>query len=156
MPVLDGIGAISVIRNSQSASKSVLIFGCTADVFKETQERMMGVGADHIIAKPIVESELDDALYRHSQRLYQYHPEGIQSSEKPLNTESLLLEFYVALEDSDLEGASQTLARIHASVPHSLQLQLAELAESIESYLSQAQPPKQEDIDSLTVLLADL
>ena len=156
MPVLDGIGAISVIRNSQSASKSVLIFGCTADVFKETQERMMGVGADHIIAKPIVESELDDALYRHSQRLYQYHPEGIQSSEKPLNTESLLLEFYVALEDSDLEGASQTLARIHASVPHSLQQQLAELAESIESYLSQAQPPKQEDIDSLTVLLADL
>jgi hypothetical protein len=68
----------------------------------------------------------------------------------------LLLEFYVALEDSDLEGASQTLARIHASVPQSLQLQLAELAESIESYLSQAQPPKQEDIDSLTVLLADL
>ncbi|MGU3846001.1 response regulator, partial [Vibrio diabolicus] len=72
MPVLDGVGAISAIRAMSSPVKSVLIFGCTADVFKETQERMINVGADHIIAKPIVESELNDALYLHAARLYQY------------------------------------------------------------------------------------
>ncbi|PFG55863.1 signal transduction histidine kinase [Vibrio sp. ES.051] len=72
MPVLDGVEAISAIRTMNSSAKSVLIFGCTADVFKETQEQMLKIGADHIIAKPIVESELNDALYRHAERLYQY------------------------------------------------------------------------------------
>ncbi|GAD75781.1 hybrid sensor histidine kinase/response regulator [Vibrio azureus] len=72
MPIMDGITAITMIRNMETPSRSVLIFGCTADVFKETQERMIDAGADHIIAKPIIESELSDALYRHSALLFQY------------------------------------------------------------------------------------
>lgn len=72
MPVLDGIGATSAIRAMDSSAKSVLIFGCTADVFKETQDLMVEVGVNHIIAKPVVESELDDALNQHTDLLYQY------------------------------------------------------------------------------------
>ncbi|HAS8147576.1 TPA: response regulator, partial [Vibrio vulnificus] len=52
MPVMDGIEAITAIRAMDSPCRHTLIFGCTADVFKETRERMLGVGADHIIAKP--------------------------------------------------------------------------------------------------------
>ncbi|MDW2083978.1 response regulator, partial [Vibrio sp. 1640] len=88
MPVLDGVGAISAIRSMSSAAKSVLIFGCTADVFPEPQERMLGVGADHIIAKPIVESELDDALYRHADLLYQYQTKQNQQALEVLGTDS--------------------------------------------------------------------
>lgn len=72
MPVLDGIGATAAIRAMDSPANSVLIFGCTADVFKETQDLMMEVGVNHIIAKPVVETELDNALYQHADLLYQY------------------------------------------------------------------------------------
>ena len=34
---------------------------------------MLGAGVDYIIAKPIDERELDDALFRYSNKLYQYH-----------------------------------------------------------------------------------
>ncbi len=54
---------------------------------------MLGVGADHIIAKPIVESELDDALYRHADLLYQYQTKQNQQALEVLGTDSLLISF---------------------------------------------------------------
>nr|WP_102305911.1 hybrid sensor histidine kinase/response regulator [Vibrio cyclitrophicus]PML00870.1 histidine kinase [Vibrio cyclitrophicus] len=73
MPVMDGVESTTAIRALIGDVSSVLIFGCTADVFKETRERMLGAGVDYIVAKPIDERELDDALFRYSHKLYQFH-----------------------------------------------------------------------------------
>nr|WP_102563370.1 ATP-binding protein [Vibrio sp. 10N.286.49.B3] len=75
MPVMDGVESISGIRQMPGPMKDVLIFGCTADVFKETRDRMLGAGADSIVAKPINERELDDALYLAMTKLYQFQPD---------------------------------------------------------------------------------
>ncbi|MDG2609019.1 ATP-binding protein, partial [Vibrio parahaemolyticus] len=155
MPVLDGVGAIAVIRSMDAPARSVLIFGCTADVFKETQERMLDVGANHIIAKPIVESELDDALYRHASILYQYQDKQSGEQPKPQNAEALLLNFYMALDDGNLEQAMTTLSHIFESAKPNVSDELNKVIQRIEDYLSKALTPEQVDIDQLTVLLAE-
>ncbi|ELB2056274.1 hybrid sensor histidine kinase/response regulator [Vibrio parahaemolyticus] len=154
MPVLDGVGAISAIRSMSSAAKSVLIFGCTADVFKETQERMLGVGADHIIAKPIVESELDDALYRHADLLYQYQTKQNQQALEVLGTDSLLISFYVALDNGNLGDALDALLAIMDSLQPNTDEVLSEVITRIKRDLLRQSLPDQEDIDTLTMLLA--
>ncbi|MCG9625987.1 ATP-binding protein [Vibrio mediterranei] len=83
MPVMDGVEAIAGIRNMLGREKDTLIFGCTADVFKETRERMLGAGADFIVGKPIDERVLDDALYQYANKLFQF------SSKRRSNVESL-------------------------------------------------------------------
>ncbi len=72
MPIMDGVEATSAIRSMSGIKSQVLILGCTADVFKETRERLLGVGVDYIVSKPVDETELDDALFTHSMKLYQY------------------------------------------------------------------------------------
>lgn len=72
MPVMDGVEATQAIRSLQIKQSKVLIFGCTADVFPETRTLMKSAGVDSIIAKPIDEIELDDALSQFSEQLYQF------------------------------------------------------------------------------------
>ncbi|MGF1779422.1 ATP-binding protein [Vibrio nomapromontoriensis] len=79
MPVMDGVASISEIRHMDGPEKDILIFGCTADVFKETRERMLAAGADFIVAKPIDERVLDDALYQYAGKLFQY--QGVEYSQ---------------------------------------------------------------------------
>ncbi|KQB02844.1 MULTISPECIES: hybrid sensor histidine kinase/response regulator CqsR [Vibrio] len=79
MPLKDGIQATREIRQLSSPQSNILLFGCTADVFKETRDRMIAAGADDIIAKPIAEHELDFTLEQHYERLYQYHPECLSA-----------------------------------------------------------------------------
>ncbi len=114
-----------MIRSMDTSAKSVLIFGCTADVFKETQERMLDVGANHIIAKPIVESELDDALYRHASILYQYQDKQGNKPVTPHDVDALLLNFYLALDDGNLTQALTTLSYILDSVQPSMTEELS-------------------------------
>ncbi|MDF4886528.1 histidine kinase, partial [Vibrio parahaemolyticus] len=154
MPVLDGVGAISAIRAMSSPAKSVLIFGCTADVFKETQERMINVGADHIIAKPIVESELNDALYLHATQLYQYQSDFDGNAADSFNAEKWLLNFYVALDNGHLNEALEAISAIIAEAPLELSGDVSSVAERIRSNLKRQQSPDQDDIDTLTILLA--
>ncbi|WP_456294186.1 ATP-binding protein [Vibrio artabrorum] len=82
MPVMDGVESTTAIRALLGDVSSILIFGCTADVCKETRERLLGAGVDYIIAKPIDERELDDALFRYSNKLYQYHETKISKEDK--------------------------------------------------------------------------
>ncbi len=65
MPVMDGIEATRVIRD-ELHSKTV-IFGCTADVFKEAHDNFIAAGANHILTKPLQKESFIDALqqYRH-------------------------------------------------------------------------------------------
>ena len=54
MPVLDGCGASSMIRNlEREDAKSVLIFACTANTFKEDQIKAFESGMNDFLTKPI-------------------------------------------------------------------------------------------------------
>ncbi|MEZ9268592.1 hybrid sensor histidine kinase/response regulator, partial [Vibrio splendidus] len=175
MPVMDGVESTTAIRALIGDVSSVLVFGCTADVFKETRERMLGAGVDYIIAKPIDERELDDALFRYSNKLYQYHEvkaDALESQDvkkhdskskseslpKPDlrnkdNTEELLVTLYVALEDNNLELIQFALEGLRAHVEP---MNNAELTEQVDKALEQVSlgaPPTQDVINIITVNL---
>ena len=175
MPVMDGVESTTAIRALIGDVSSVLVFGCTADVFKETRERMLGAGVDYIIAKPIDERELDDALFRYSNKLYQYHEvkaDALESQDvkkhdskskseslpKPDlrnkdNTEELLVTLYVALEDNNLELIQFALESLRVHVEP---MNNAELTEQVDKALEQVSlgvPPTQDVINIITVNL---
>ncbi|KEY91222.1 sensor kinase [Candidatus Photodesmus blepharus] len=74
MPFMDGVNTINSIRTMKNTKSKVLIFGCTADAFKETFTPMLKAGADFIIVKPIDANKLEEALHHYSEKLYQYSP----------------------------------------------------------------------------------
>ncbi|WKY59387.1 ATP-binding protein [Vibrio sp. SNU_ST1] len=175
MPVMDGVESTTAIRALIGEISSVLVFGCTADVFKETRERMLGAGVDYIIAKPIDERELDDALFRYSNKLYQYHEvkthdidsldvekhdskNKSESLPKPDlrnkdNTEELLVTLYVALEDNNLGLIKSALERLRV---HAEPMKNAELTDQVDKALEQVSLgslPDQEIINVITVSL---
>ncbi|WP_443088544.1 ATP-binding protein [Vibrio sp. RW] len=175
MPVMDGVESTTAIRALIGDVSSVLIFGCTADVFKETRERMIGAGVDYIIAKPIDERELDDALFRYSNKLYQFHEAEVHAPEsqevkdhdwkskseslpKPDlrskgNIEELLVTLYVALEDNNLELIQFSLEslRVHAEPMNNTEL-TSQIDKALE-YVFSGTRPSQDVIDIITVNL---
>nr|WP_194956717.1 ATP-binding protein [Enterovibrio baiacu] len=62
MPELDGIGAIQHIR--QQMKSPVVIFACTADVFREAHDEFLSIGANHVLTKPIQKSSIESAIHR--------------------------------------------------------------------------------------------
>ncbi|MCG9682722.1 ATP-binding protein [Vibrio sp. Isolate23] len=156
MPVMDGVEATSAIRSLPSSKSKILILGCTADVFKETRERMLGVGVDYIVSKPIDENELDDALYQYSERLYQYKPMLLSGSNiETEETESVLLTFYMSLENGDLEEAQEHFQALKAVTTGIEDQHLEETLKAIQMKLTIGEVPSQSDLDVLTVLLKD-
>ncbi|MCG9596791.1 ATP-binding protein [Vibrio sp. Isolate25] len=156
MPVMDGVEATSAIRSLPSSKSKILILGCTADVFKETRERMLGVGVDYIVSKPIDENELDDALYQYSERLYQYKPMLLSGSNiETEETESVLLTFYMSLENGDLEEAQEHFQALKAVTTGIEDQHLEETLKAIQMKLTLGEVPSQSDLDVLTVLLKD-
>jgi len=156
MPVMDGVESTTAIRSLADEVSSVLIFGCTADVFKETRERMIGAGVDYIIAKPIDERELDDALFRFSSKLYQYHDSQTKKSEEPVNktpdnTEELLVTLYIALEDQNIELATFALENLLIHIEPTENSLLPSLLTQAIQELSKGRFPPQELINSITV-----
>ena len=63
MPVRNGYKATKVIRGlNRPDAKTVIIYACTANTFREDQERARNVGMDGFIAKPIDVSKLMQKL----------------------------------------------------------------------------------------------
>ena len=163
MPVMDGVESITAIRNLTDQRNDIVIFGCTADVFRETRERMLFAGADYIIAKPIDERELDDALSSHAERLFQFtqfDPE-VTSSELIVRenedegnnlNEAMLVEFYIALENNQLPEALSTVNTMLGSVE--VGSPLSDLLVRIKARLEQGVEPAPEDVDELTMSMA--
>jgi signal transduction histidine kinase/CheY-like chemotaxis protein len=59
MPVMDGCAATAAIRNMDRAdAKSVLIFACTANSFKEDRKRALESGMNDFLSKPIDINEM--------------------------------------------------------------------------------------------------
>lgn len=152
MPIMDGVESISGIRALSSPFNNILIFGCTADVFRETRERMLGVGADYIIAKPIDERELDDSLYRYAKKLYQYKPEQTVGLATCKNAEDLLVQLYIDIENNEFPQACISLNQLVNTQPQPLDDELSKVTQKIESALQHQATPIQQDIDLLTVL----
>lgn len=152
MPVMDGIEATTAIRKLDSSKSRVLIVGCTADVFKETRAHMKSAGVDFIIPKPIDETELDDALFAFADKLYQYKP---NLRKKPPKTEKdveqQLLNFFMAVEDSDLDKAKVTFEHLSNSIGNSANLTLDGCLGRIAISLSSNQLPTSQDMDLLAV-----
>ena len=54
MPVMDGCAAAKAIRKlDREDAKTVRIFACTANIFKEDHDKAMEAGMDDFLAKPI-------------------------------------------------------------------------------------------------------
>ncbi|WP_038176846.1 hybrid sensor histidine kinase/response regulator [Vibrio pacinii] len=156
MPVMDGVDATAAIRSLNSAKANVLIFGCTADVFKETRERMMGVGVDFIISKPIDEIELDDALMTYSDKLYQYRQHSLVAAQgRGIDFEEALALFYMAIENQDLPYAINRYEIITQALESISTPQLQKCLQDINVSLQQGKMPSATELDVLTVLVKD-
>ncbi|MBU2895366.1 hybrid sensor histidine kinase/response regulator [Vibrio hepatarius] len=154
MPIMDGVEATIAIRALTSSKTKIVILGCTADVFKETRERMVGSGVDYVISKPIDETELDDALYRFSDRLYQYKPGLLARKDaKPQQMEPLLVNLFMALEDKDIPLAEEYFQRLRTELADLKDVLLVQTLNAVQEKLSHGEVPTQSDLDVLTVSL---
>ena len=67
MPEMDGITATKVIRDELKLN--TVIFGCTADVFKEARDNFISAGANHVLTKPLQKESFIDALQQYQTQL---------------------------------------------------------------------------------------
>lgn len=67
MPEMDGITATKYMR--QTLNMDTIIFGCTADVFKEAHDNFIDAGVDHVLTKPLQKESFIDALLLFQQKL---------------------------------------------------------------------------------------
>jgi CheY-like chemotaxis protein len=59
MPVMDGCEASKIIRNMQRRdARSVIIFACTANTFKDDRKRALSSGMNDFLAKPVNVEEM--------------------------------------------------------------------------------------------------
>ncbi|KHT40473.1 hybrid sensor histidine kinase/response regulator [Vibrio sinaloensis] len=157
MPVMDGVESTTAIRGLHDSKANILIFGCTADVFKETRERMLGVGVDYIVSKPVDETDLDDALFAYADKLYQYKPSLLKSQNEAEGegVEGVLLKCFMAIENKEFSAALMEFNQIKQIIGESDDAFLRACLMRIEESLVREESPSQEDLDILTVQITD-
>lgn len=67
MPKMDGVTATKYMR--QNLNMDTIIFGCTADVFKEAHDNFIEAGVNHVLTKPLQKDSFIDALLLFQRRL---------------------------------------------------------------------------------------
>ncbi|MFA0440950.1 ATP-binding protein [Vibrio sp. 10N.286.49.B1] len=107
MPVMDGIEATRIIR--QELNCNTLIFGCTADVFKEAHDNFVDAGANLILTKPLQKESFIDALQRFRHQLMS----------PPTEQASLNILQLIRHDMTKMENLSATEAEIQLSNPDS-------------------------------------
>ena len=155
MPNKDGITATAEIRALKGQRADTLIFGCTADLFKETRERMLAAGVNCIISKPIDEKELDDMLHRYYEKLYQFKSIASDNQFIAFNAEQQLVSLHIAVEDQKTEDVHQILTTISEYVHRNSSSNGTQLAETLAPLLHSKSLPSSHELDVLTVLLKD-
>ncbi|MFM2589417.1 ATP-binding protein [Vibrio sp. TBV020] len=156
MPVMDGVEATAVIRGLSDEKSNVLIIGCTADVFKDTWQRMLGAGVNYIISKPVDETELDDSLLSHSELLYQFKPHLLNTQYNgDIELEEPLMMFFMAIENENLLYARESFAQIQRQLDSTQSPALIENLTVIERCLASGEFPHQDELDVLTVQVKD-
>ena len=157
MPVMDGVEATTTIRALNDSKSQLLIFGCTADVFKDTRERMHKAGVDYIISKPIDENDLDDALFTYVEKLYQYQPKLLktQSSSAEESVEELLVACFMAIENCEYRAALGSFQTICGQINVEANPLLTSCIERIDTNLNNNEAPNQGDIDLFAVQVTE-
>ncbi len=79
---MDGVESTTAIRALIGDVSSVRYLVVLLMSSKRLVNVCSGAGVDYIIAKPIDERELDDALFRYSNKLYQFHEEEADNKTK--------------------------------------------------------------------------
>ena len=154
MPVMDGIEATRIIR--QQLKCNTVIFGCTADVFKEAHDNFMAAGANHILTKPLQKESFIDALQRFRHQLM------IPSKE---NTHPNILHL-IRHDVTKLDGISNTEAELrmtsHSHLGNPIDIpqitQFKNVAEKCLDVLVKVYPEKSipEILASLTSLQSEI
>lgn len=67
MPEMDGVTATKIIRDELKLN--TVIFGCTADVFKESHDSFIRAGVNHVLTKPLQKESFIDALQLYQNQL---------------------------------------------------------------------------------------
>lgn len=155
MPNKDGITATTEIRALKSERANTLIFGCTADLFKETRERLFNAGVDCIVSKPIDEKELDDMLFRYEKKLYQFKPDQGKLGLGVFNAEQQLISLYIAVEDEKPDEVQKILNTIHEYIHLHAVNNGDQLALTLAPLINNQTLPSSHELDLITVLLKD-
>lgn len=156
MPVMDGVEATKRVRKLNNNNAHTLILGCTADVFKETREKMISSGVDDIIAKPIDETELDDTLMKHAHRLQSSQHGQVNGDQYPTQSaEELLVELYIALDNHSFSNGINALAKMRQCYDEVQDSHIFDVIKRIETSLSSETQPSSEDLDYLTMNTAE-
>ncbi len=101
MPVLNGYTAIQLIR-SQTDTASPIIIAVTASVFDEEREKILALGCQDYLSKPIQKNLLLETIALHSGIQYQYEEEEFYPTDSEPNTT-------VSLQREHLIGIPQEL-----------------------------------------------
>ncbi|MDR9829684.1 ATP-binding protein [Vibrio sp. FNV 38] len=155
MPIMDGVQATRSIRQLESRNADVLILGCTADVFEETKQKMLSAGVDHIIAKPVKDKELDDALYFYAEKLRQYQaPLELHQSDDILNDEleALVVDLSIFIDNQSYDQALSVIRGIEPMLS-SENVEAKKLLNSIQSQVATNTLPSKDELDNLVVQL---
>lgn len=67
MPKMNGVETVKKIR--EAGHDDILIFGWTADIMQTSTEAFLEVGANEVLAKPLIKSDLIEALARYRDRI---------------------------------------------------------------------------------------
>jgi two-component system sensor histidine kinase BarA len=109
MPVLDGISALSIIRQ-QTLNEHTPIIAVTAHVFGEEKDKLLDSGFDSFITKPIDEAMLHHSIYEYcDSTLLAYRPELVVPSPGPvISSRPKIIDWKLALQRA---GQKKTLAK---------------------------------------------
>ncbi|MDN3682406.1 ATP-binding protein [Vibrio tapetis subsp. quintayensis] len=156
MPIMDGVEATKRIRKLNNNNAHTLVLGCTADVFKETREKMISSGVDDIIAKPIDETELDDTLMKHAHRLQPSQHGQVNGDQYPTQSaEELLVELYIALDNKSFSNGVDALVKMRKCYDEVQDSHIFDVIKRIETSLISKTQPSSQDLDYLTMNTAE-
>ncbi|GHA45218.1 hypothetical protein GCM10007086_18450 [Photobacterium aphoticum] len=120
MPVMDGIETIGRIRKLSAPSCDTPIFACTADVFAETQRKMLDAGAQCVITKPLDERKLVDALQRFKSKITaMYHAREAEQQQRDnarQHAEQRTAQYNGEIQPNNIPGANRDAASPHAAI----------------------------------------
>jgi len=145
MPVLDGISALSIIRQ-QTLNEHTPVIAVTAHVFGEEKDKLLEHGFDSFITKPIDEAMLHHSIYEYcDSTLLANRPKFVVPSIEPsINSRTKVIDWPLALQRA---GQKSILAKdMFIGLVNSLPESKANIAEALIS----------QDIDQLKVLIHKL
>lgn len=151
MPVMDGIEATKLIRQLADKHRSVLILGCSADMFENAKQRMFHAGIDGLVPKPFSDVQLGEVLFENLDKLFQYKPHLLPEDDHH-NIEQLLIALYIANEERSIERLTVLVSQFQQQLAESSPA-IKERLSAISSQLLVNQLPDKDDLDALTLLL---